>query len=244
MKEHILFLTGKLARKSLERVMKSIQAEEFSYEIHTLPITVAALVTTDMILRQLDDARNADRIIIPGLCIGDLNKASETLGVPVERGPKDLKELPVFFGRGAQEPDLSSYNVRIFAEIVDAPDITIKAILEQAANYLADGADVIDIGCLPGKDFPHLEDTVKALVAEEYTVSIDSVDPEQLICGAQAGARYLLSLKESSLWVVDEVDALPILIPEQPEDIESLYRSIDILQDQGKPFIEIGRAHV
>lgn len=237
MKEHILFLTGKLARKSLERVMKSIQAEEFSYEIHTLPITVAALVTTDMILRQLDDARNADRIIIPGLCIGDLNKASETLGVPVERGPKDLKELPVFFGRGAQEPDLKSYNVRIFAEIVDAPDITIKAILEQAANYLADGADVIDIGCLPGKDFPHLEDTVKALVAEEYTVSIDSVDPEQLICGAQAGARYLLSLKESSLWVVDEVDALPILIPEQPEDIESLYRSIDILQDKGKPFI-------
>ena len=98
----------------------------------------------------------------------------------------------------------------VFAEIVDAPDITIKAILEQAANYLADGADVIDIGCLPGKDFPHLEDTVKALVAEEYTVSIDSVDPEQLICGAQAGARYLLSLKESSLWVVDEVDALPI----------------------------------
>lgn len=237
MKEHILFLTGKLARKNLERVLESIQAEEFSYEIHNLPITVAALMTTDMILRRLDDTRNADRIIIPGLCIGDLDKAGRKLGVPVERGPKDLKDLPVFFGRGAQPPDLSRYEARIFSEIVDAPDISIEAVLEQAACYSADGADVIDIGCLPGRDFPHLEDTVKALVAEGYTVSIDSVDPKQLIRGGKAGADYLLSLKENTLWVADEVDAIPILIPEQPEDIDSLYRAIDILQDKGRPFI-------
>lgn len=62
MKEHILFLTGKLARTSLERVLDSIQPEEFTSETHNLPFTVAAPMTTDMILRRLDETRNADRI--------------------------------------------------------------------------------------------------------------------------------------------------------------------------------------
>lgn len=237
MKEHILFLTGKLARKSLGRVLESIRAEEFTYEIHNLPYTVAALMTTDMILRRLDNTRNADRIIIPGLCNGNLDEASRKLGIPVERGPKDLKDLPVFFGKGLLAPDLSRYDVRIFSEIVDAPDLSVEAILKQAARYRADGADVIDIGCLPGRDFPRLEETVRTLVAEGFTVSIDSVDPKQLIRGGKAGAEYLLSLRESTLWVADEVDAVPILIPEHPEDIDSLYRSIDTLQEKGKPFI-------
>ncbi len=235
--EHILLLTGTLARKSLERIMKSIQAEEFSYEIYSLPITVAALMTTDMIQRQLGKISSVERIIIPGLCVGNIDEVGRKLGIPVERGPKELKDLPFFFGKGAQPPDLSQYNARIFAEIVDAPDLSIKEILEKAALYRADGADIIDLGCLPGSDFPRLADAVKALVSEDYTVSIDSIDPKQLICGAQAGAQYLLSLNESTLWVADEVDAVPILIPEQPDDINSLYRIIDIMLNKGKPFI-------
>ncbi len=41
--EHILLLTGTLAQKSLERIMESIKAEEFSYEIQALPFSVAAI---------------------------------------------------------------------------------------------------------------------------------------------------------------------------------------------------------
>jgi hypothetical protein len=235
--EHILFLTGTLASKSLERVMQSIKGEEISYEIQVLPFAVAALMTTDMIFRHLDTPKLADRIIIPGLSIGDIDEVGKRLGIRVERGPKDLKDLPVFFGQGAHAPDLSQYTARIFAEIVDAPDLSIQEILKQADLYRTDGADIIDLGCLPGRDFPHLADAVKTLVAENFTVSVDSVDPKQLICGAQAGARYLLSLNESTLWVAEEVDAVPILIPEQPDDIDSLYRIIDIMQKKGKPFI-------
>ncbi len=235
--EHILLITGKLARKSLERVMESIHSEDFSFEIRPLPFTVAALMTTDMILRHLDDPGKAGRIIIPGLSIGTIDTISKNLGVPVERGPKDLKDLPVFFGQAAQAPDLNHYDVRIFAEIVDGPDMSVKAILEQASNYRADGADIIDIGCLPGRDFPHLAETVKTLDNEGYTVSVDSMDPKQLICGAHAGAAYLLSLHESTLWVADEVESVPILIPESPEDIKSLYRIIDIMLERDKAFI-------
>ncbi len=235
--EHLLLLTGKLAEKSLEKTMKSIGEEDFTYEVHNLGISVAALMTTDMIKRRLKDTRNADRIIVPGLCAGDIDEVSAELGVPIFRGPKDLKDLPVYFGKGAEPPDLSQYDARIFAEIVDAPDVSIESVVAQAAAYKADGADVIDIGCLPGRDFPQLEEIITTLVAEGYTVSLDSVDPEQLVRGGKAGAHYLLSLKESTLWVADEVDSIPVLIPESPEDQDSLYRSIDAMQEKGKPFI-------
>ena len=235
--EHLLLLTGKLAKKSLEKIMKSIEDEGFTYEVHNLGISVAALMTTDMIGRKLDDTRNADRIIVPGLCAGDVEEISDKLGVPVVRGPKDLKDLPMYFGKGAEPPDLTQYDVRIFAEIVDAPDVSIENVLAQAAAYKADGADVIDIGCLPGRDFPQMEEIIKTLVAEGYTVSLDSVDPDQLVRGGQAGAQFLLSLKESTLWVADEVDSTPILIPESPEDHESLYRVIDTMLEKDKPFI-------
>ncbi len=237
MSEHLLMLTGKLAKKSLGKVMASIEGEDFTYEIHNLGVSVAALMTTEMIQRRLDDSRNADRIIVPGLCAGDVEELSNKLGVPVVRGPKDLKDLPVYFGKGAEPPDLSQYDVRIFAEIVDAPDVSIENVLAQAVSYKADGADVIDVGCLPGRDFPQMEEIIKTLVSEGYTVSLDSVDPDQLVRGGQAGAHYLLSLKESTLWVADEVGSIPVLIPESPDDPKSLYRAIDTMQKKGKDFI-------
>jgi hypothetical protein len=40
-------------------------------------------------------------------------------------------------------------DIRIFAEIVDAPRLCVEGILDRAARYRADGADVIDLGCLP-----------------------------------------------------------------------------------------------
>jgi len=47
----------------------------------------------------------------------------------------------------------------------------------------------------------------------------------------------MLSLHESTLWVADEVDATPILIPEQHTDISSLDRAISVLQAKNKAFI-------
>ena len=62
------------------------------------------------------------------------------------------------------------------------------------ARCARDGADVIDLGCLPETPFAHLEDSVRALKAEGFAVSVDSVDPQELLRGGRAGADYLLSL--------------------------------------------------
>ncbi|HYY15297.1 MAG TPA: DUF6513 domain-containing protein, partial [Gammaproteobacteria bacterium] len=206
MPKHILFLTGKLAEKSLKQVLESMQTD-FSYEVLNIGLSVAALMTAEMIHRRLQDPHGADRILVPGLCTGDLAIPAQRLGVPIVRGPKDLKDLPTFFGQGGKPPDLSRYDIRIFAEIVEAPYLEVEAILHQAEAYKADGADVIDVGCIPGVPFPHLEETVVALCNEGYQVSVDSLEPEDLVCGGKAGAQYLLSLKESTLWIAEEVES-------------------------------------
>ena len=236
MSEHILFLTGKFAEKQLRQILAKMQPE-FSYTVHQLGLKVAALMTADMIQRRLTETYNADRIIVPGRCRGDLEQLSQVLGVPVVRGPEELKDLPQYFGKAAQIPDLSQYQVKIFAEITDAPALTIPAILQRASYYRQHGADVIDIGCLPGTAFPHLEESIQALKQAGYLVSIDSLETDDLLRGGKAGADFMLSLHQGSVWVADEVASTPILIPETHGDLRSLDKAIATLQTNKRSFI-------
>ncbi|MDP2903817.1 MAG: DUF6513 domain-containing protein [Methylovulum sp.] len=236
MSEHILFLTGKLAEKQLHGILEKMQPE-FTYTVHQLGLKVAALMTTDMIARRLHDTFGADRMILPGRCRGDVDALSNTFNMPIARGPEELKDLPQYFGHQAQVYDLGSYRVKIFAEITDAPNISIDEVLKRADYYRNNGADVIDIGCLPSTPFPQLEDIIQALKQQGFTVSIDSLDDQDLLRGGKAGADYLLSLHESSLWIADEVAATPILIPEKHEDLASLERAINAMQKKNSAFI-------
>jgi dihydropteroate synthase-like protein len=236
MSEHILFLTGKLAEKQLRAILAKMQPE-FRYTIHQIGIKVAALMTADMIRRRLADTFGADRIMVPGRCRGDLEALSADMGIPVVRGPDELKDLPAYFGQAAHKPDLSRYQVKIFAEIVDAPNMSVEEVLKRAHYYKNNGADIIDIGCLPSTDFPRMEEIIQALKQQGFIVSIDSLDDKDLVRGGKAGADYLLSLHESSLWIADEVASTPILIPEKHEDLASLDRAIKVMQAKNRDFI-------
>jgi dihydropteroate synthase-like protein len=236
MSEHILFLTGKLAEKQLRNILEKMQPN-FTYTVHQLGLKVAALMTTDMVARRLPDTFGADRIIVPGRCRGSLEALSQTLGLPIDRGPEELKDLPHYFGKAAQKPDLSRYSLKIFAEIVDAPNVSVEEVVKRAHYYKKNGADVIDIGCLPSTDFPHMEAIIQTLKREGFMVSIDSLEAEDLLRGAKAGADYMLSLHEGTLWIADEVDAIPIIIPEKHEDLASLDRAIKQMQAKKRAFI-------
>ncbi len=200
-------------------------------------VSVAALMTPALIARRLKTIGDANKMILPGLCQGDLSPLQVQFGIPVERGPEDLKDLPQYFGQQGIAPDLSQHQVNIFAEIVDAPDLTLEAILAKAYHFQAQGADVIDIGCLPGKPFVHLSDTVKMLKAAGFQVSVDSMNSEDLLLAGQSGADYLLSLSEKTLWIADEVNSTPILIPAKPANMASLYRAIECCLKKNRPFI-------
>jgi dihydropteroate synthase len=235
--EHILFLTGKLAEKSLVRVLESMADTAFTWRVHELGLSVAGLMTAEMIVRRLPDAMGADRVLVPGRCRGDLDTVGRSLGVPVVRGPEELADLPQFFGRQAAAPDLSRYDTLVFAEIVDAPTLTVAAIEARARAFAADGADVIDLGCLPATPFPHLEEAIAHLRSIGFKVSADSFDTEELVRAGRAGADYLLSLREDTLWVADEVGSTPVLIPGEAKDLASLERAVAALERRGRPYL-------
>ena len=235
--EHLLFLTGKLARPSLLKVLGEIQPGGFTYTVHELGLSVAALMTTELIERRLQETFGADRIVLPGRFRGDLDRLTARFGVPFVRGPEELKDLPAFFGKGARKHALDRYDVRIFGEIVDAPNLAPERIVEIARRQRAAGADVVDLGFLPETPFPHLADAIALLKREGFQVSIDTHDSEQLLAGARAGADYLLSLTRKTLWVADETDATPIVIPDSPQQLETLYECMDALRAKGRRFV-------
>lgn len=241
MTDKLLFLTGKLAEKSLHKVLKEVQANpkipKFKYRVEQLGVSVAALMTPELIARRLKSVGDADKVILPGLCRGELDALQIQLGVSVERGPEDLKDLPQYFGQQGVAPDLTQHSVKIFAEIVDAPDLNVEGIITKATHFKKQGADVIDLGCLPGKPFTHMVEAIRALKSEGFQVSVDSMHTEDLLLAGQSGADYLLSLTEKTLWVANEVDATPILIPAKPSNLASLYRAIESCLKQNKTFI-------
>jgi dihydropteroate synthase len=226
MKNNILFITGKLAEKNLRNILDCIEDKKFTYEIRNLNINVAALLTTEMIHRRIGNVDSFNKIILPGKVRGDIDELAKKLKIEIERGPEELKDLPVMFGGNPLKHDLSKYEVHIFAEITDAPNMKIQEIINMADNYRNNGADIIDIGCLPNKSFPHLSETIQELKRQDFYVSIDSHSDEELILGGKSGADYLLSIKSDNFYILDEVDSYPILIPKDG-DMESLYDCID-----------------
>ncbi|MDP2152620.1 MAG: DUF6513 domain-containing protein [Methylotenera sp.] len=241
MTKNLLFLTGKLAEKSLNKVLSEVQSNPktppFKYRVEQIGVSVAALMTPDLIARRVKETGDADKVIVPGLCQGDLTMLEAKYGVPVERGPADLKDLPQYFGHQGVVPDLSQYQVKIFAEIVDAPYLSVEGVLQKALQYQAQGANVIDLGCLPAVPFPHLAETIRTLKQQGLNVSVDSLNTDDLLTAGHAGADYLLSLTEKTLWIAQEVASTPILIPAKPHSLPSLYRAIEGCIKLGKPFI-------
>jgi dihydropteroate synthase-like protein len=238
MSRHTLFLTGHLAEKRLNRLLASVGGLDFPWTVHDIGIQVAGLMTSDLIRRRLPkDVLGAERVVVPGHCRGDLTALAEEFGVSFERGPEDLHDLPTYFGRAAEPVDLSQHNVRIFAEIVDAPLMSVAVIVARAKRYAADGADVIDLGCLPATPFPHMEEAIAALGAEGLAASVDSAERDELRRGGRAGAGFLFSLNETTLDLAEETDAVPVLVPASPGDLASLCRAAERLERQGRRMI-------
>jgi dihydropteroate synthase-like protein len=233
MADSILFLTGHLARPRLEKILGDSGDLGFTWSVFDVGVKVAALMTEPIISRRLPRPVNANKVMVPGRCRADLNRLSGEFGVPFVRGPDELKDLPSYFGKLERHVDLSRQDMRIFAEIVDASALTVEAILERAATMRAAGADVIDLGCLPDTPFPHLDDAVRELRANNYAVSVDSANTEELRRGAKAGAQFLLSLTEHTLRLASETGTVPVLIPAAHGDLSSLIRAAEAADKLG-----------
>ncbi len=235
MQKKILFITGKLAERQLKRILKSMKPD-FRFKINQIGVNVAALMSENIIMRRLDKPRNIDKIIVPGKFRGSLKKLSNYFDIPVERGPEDLTDLPDYFGIKSPQKDLEKHECDIFAEIVDAALLPTRKIIKIAKDYVKQGANVIDLGCMPDTEFSHLEEVVKTIKNLNVKVSVDSANNNELIRGSNAGADYVLSISEKNMHIMNEIRSIPILIPSKQGDLKSLERIIKIFIDKKKDF--------
>jgi dihydropteroate synthase-like protein len=235
--DRLLFVTGKLAAPALRDTLGRADLP-FEYDVAVMKITVAALMTTDWIARRLEVPDAVTQIMIPGMCEGDVGVLSERFGIPAEKGPGDLKALPSWFGQADAREGYGERDIRVFAEINHVPRLDRDQILEVAGYYRDEGADVIDLGLSLGRNW--LEEgpgVIAELLAAGFELSIDTLDPDEILMADEAGVQYVLSLNGSNRHLAERLSATPVLIPDTPEDLDSLDETIAHLEKLGKPYL-------
>ncbi|MCX7418763.1 MAG: DUF6513 domain-containing protein [Planctomycetia bacterium] len=234
--ERILFVTGRLAEVSLHKLLIQLAPKVgFEYDVAALGISVAALMSVDFVARKLEKDASFDRVLLPGWCGGDLAVLTQKFGLPFERGPKDLFDLPEYLGDRDRIPaDLSRYDIEILAEINHAPRLSDHDLLEQAKRYQAAGADVIDLGCVPDESWSRVGEVIRLFRDEGFRVSIDSFDRREVELAVDAGAELILSGNSSnSEWLVG-CEAEVVVIPDQTHDISTMQPTMDRLYESGR----------
>lgn len=224
----ILFITGKLAGQALEDTLRAMEPE-FDYEVAVMNIGVAAFMTVDWIARWLDVTGDYDLVMVPAYCRGDLSAIEALTGAKAVRGPKDLKDIPFYFGHqriSAGYGEYHKYQPKILAEIVDAPLLSLEEILAQAEYYRASGADIIDLGWQANSDFPEVEQTVAALKERGFIVSLDTFNREDVLRANRVGFDYLLSVNSYNLDLARELSCRVVVIPDAGGGLDSLERNI------------------
>jgi dihydropteroate synthase-like protein len=232
MPERVLLVTGRLAEPSLRRLLEQT-SPPFAWDVAVMKITVAALMTTEWIGRFLTVPEGTSRVLIPGLCEGDTAPLSARLGVRVDKGPDDLRELPHSWGRPDQPPSYGPFDIEIAAEINNVPTLDSQSVYAQADYFRRAGADIIDVGCSPGVAFPALHDLVRGLVAAGHRVSIDSFDSAHIRTAVDAGATLVFSVNGSNLGVLEELagrDVRVVAVPDPDGGLESLEPTLDALE--------------
>jgi dihydropteroate synthase-like protein len=235
--ERLLFVTGRLAEPALRDTLRRAELP-FEYDVAVMKITVAALMTTEWIARRLEVPEAVTRIMIPGMCEGAIEALTERFGIPAEKGPADLKAIPRWFGQADARSSYGERDIRVFAEINHVPRLDRDEVLALAHYYRDAGADVIDLGL--SLDRKWLRDgpgTIAELRAEGFALSIDTLDPEEIVMADEAGVDYVLSLNGGNRHLAERLAATPILIPDTPEDLDSLDATIEHLERLGKPYL-------
>jgi dihydropteroate synthase-like protein len=233
---HHLFVTGKLAAEALHTALERM-APDFLYDIAVLPISVAALMDTQYVARHLSGAGQAEVVMLPGLVTGDLAIISDRLGVPVVKGPKDLKDIPALFGRQRQLDGYGAYRAKILAEIVDAYKLSLEQVLARAEYFRASGADLIDLGCPVKGNFPHVGEVVAALKNAGVAVSLDTFNTADILEADRAGLDLLLSVNGTNLELARELHCRVVVIPDFDQGLESLELNVERLAAWGVPYV-------
>jgi dihydropteroate synthase len=232
-KKRCVFLTGQLAKDALQKTLADC-GDRFDWTIEALRIKVAALMTTDYIEATLT-LPPCDAAYLPGLCQANTETLRRSFGVPFIKGPKDLRDLPAFFGQAAEEYRADGeHALTLLAEINDIYRLPDEEILAIAKRHRSAGADVIDLGCSPEHPVTNVGRVVSMLRERGFRVSIDTFSEQEALSADAAGAELLLSLNSQNVHLASRLrSATPVVIPDHGQGLPSLIRNLDEARRRG-----------
>ncbi len=142
------------------------------------------------------------------IALAELNKVEANRNELLKKlGHIQIGNLPV----GKELP------MRVLAEIVDAPLLETTEIKRLAKQYVASGANIIDVGMCAGQTRP--EDAKRAIeavkAAVKVPVSIDTLNPIEIEAAVKAGADLILSADAGNLKAIAHFakDVAVVIIP-------------------------------
>lgn len=231
-----LFVTGKLAAPALRRVLAELKPRlDFPHDVAVLNISVAALMTPAWVARHLTVPPEIERVVVPGSTVGDWSELARVTGKHVERGPADLRDLAEWLGSSPTPLSMDEHDLEIIAEINHAPLLAPNDLVNQALSLAAEGADVIDLGCIPGSTWAEIGDAVRRLRDRGLRVSVDSFNVAEIEQAVRAGAELVLSVNQSNRVAATDWGCEVVAIPDEPTNLESLADTVAFLTDHGVP---------
>ena len=234
-REHLHFITGRLAEHAVRSIVEQLSSSVgFDYTIDVLPITVAALMTPKWLLRHVDVPPQTTRVIVPGYLSEGVEALSAELQVRVDSGPRDIRDLPEFFGKKRTlDASVNDYSIEIIAEINHAPRLSSNDFVAIAQRLRSEGADVIDVGCDPGYRWLQVGDAVQRLRDLGLRVSIDSFDSQEVAQACKAGAELVLSVNSHNMHAAVDWGCEVVVIPDTPEDEKNFSKTVNFLSTRG-----------
>ena len=89
------------------------------------------------------------------------------------------------------------FPMRVLAEIANAPILSQEELIKKAKYFLANGADMIDIGMIAGEDFSHkIPEMIATLrpIMKDKALSIDTLNPDEIKIAIEHGIDLVLSI--------------------------------------------------
>jgi len=117
-------------------------------------------------------------------------------------------------------------------EIVGATELNFETLQNKIEAFIARGADIIDLGATLNTLPEQVKRTVTyARTLTDVPISIDTLDPELIKEGVEAGADLVLSLNNSNLETAGPILAAKgtavVIIPDEGNKLESLIKNVE-----------------
>ncbi|HIH69159.1 dihydropteroate synthase-like protein [Methermicoccus shengliensis] len=128
-----------------------------------------------------------------------------------------------------------SSRMKVLAEVVDADRLSERELEQRIAYFLEQGADMIDLGISLDASSSRVRRAVEVALTFGVPVSVDTLEPNLIRAGIDAGCHMVLSLRQETLERLGglEEDVAYVVLPEPEGGVESLVHNMELARRAG-----------